>query len=84
MARRLGSSRRHNRKTGRSSVIKTARVGVQTSLALSSRLLDIPFFSFSPFLPLSGERERERSATLPSLSSPPPLYETTRTKQTKY
>jgi len=52
-----GSSRRHNRKTGRPSVIKTARVGVQTSLALSSRLLLDLSHSFISliFSPLSRE-----------------------------
>lgn len=49
-----GSSRRHNRKTGRPSVIKTARVGVQTSLALSSLVFSIShFFPLSPSLSLS-------------------------------
>lgn len=55
-----GSSRRHNRKTGRPSVIKTARVGVQTSLALSSSRSFIFFFlslCFSLF---------PRDATLPA------------------
>lgn len=48
-----GSSRQHNRKTGRPSVIKTARVGVQTSLALSSSRFLIFFFFLSLSFSLS-------------------------------
>jgi len=60
-----GSSRRHNRKTGRPSVIKTARVGVQTSLALSSSR-SLIFFPFFPYLSVSLS-ERRDSFILPLL-----------------
>lgn len=64
-----GSSRRHNRKTGRPSVIKTARVGVQTSLALSSLVFSIShfFLSLPLFLFLLLSEERRDSPILPSL-----------------